>query len=46
MIFAAIGIGFKRHLAIVEGNIDDIKYRRFFKEPKICKMLNEKYGEG
>ena len=46
MIFAAIGVGFKSHLVIVEGNVDDVEYRRIFNESKICEMLNEKYGAG
>ena len=46
MIFAAIGIGFKSNLVIVDGSVDDVEYRRIFQESKICDMLNKKYGDG
>ena len=35
MIFAAIVIGFKSNLVIVDGSVDDVEYRRIFQESKI-----------
>lgn len=35
MIFAAIGVGFKSHLVVIEGSVDDVEYRRIFIESKI-----------